>query len=89
VNFDTWGTLEPGGTWAPGRNFWLRGNLGLRVNRKVFTPRGQCIPCLPTTPHGSNFAPRDKFLGGQRPLVPLLLLGPPFFSIILFVSTTF
>jgi hypothetical protein len=27
-------------------------------------------------------------LGGQRPLVPLLLLGPPFFPIILFLSIT-
>jgi hypothetical protein len=29
-----------------------------------------------------------SFLGGQRPLVPLLLLDPPFFPIILFGSTT-
>jgi hypothetical protein len=29
-----------------------------------------------------------QFLGGQRPLVPLLFLGPPFFPIILFGSTT-
>jgi hypothetical protein len=28
------------------------------------------------------------FFGGQRPLVPLLLLGPPFVLIILFGSTT-
>jgi hypothetical protein len=27
-------------------------------------------------------------VGGQQPLVPLLLLGPPFFQIILFGSTT-
>jgi hypothetical protein len=29
-----------------------------------------------------------KYIFGQRPLVPLLLLCPPFFPIILFVSTT-
>jgi hypothetical protein len=29
-----------------------------------------------------------KCFFGQRPLVPLLLLGPPFFPIILFGSTT-
>jgi hypothetical protein len=29
-----------------------------------------------------------NILGGQRPLVLLLLFGPPFFPIILFLSTT-
>jgi hypothetical protein len=35
-----------------------------------------------------NIAQNSPFWGGQRPLVPLLLLGPPFFTIILFGSTT-
>jgi hypothetical protein len=35
-----------------------------------------------------NFAYFCMYFLGQRPLVPLLLLGPPFFQIILFGSTT-
>jgi hypothetical protein len=31
---------------------------------------------------------KNKVFFGQRPLVPLLLFGPPFFPIILFGSTT-
>jgi hypothetical protein len=39
--------------------------------------------------HFFLFVHIDKsFFTGQRPLVPLLLLGPPFFPIILLVSTT-
>jgi hypothetical protein len=34
------------------------------------------------------FQPEFITFLGQRPLVPLLLLGPPFFPIILFGSTT-
>jgi hypothetical protein len=42
----------------------------------------------PQWPHGPKMKTFSSFLGGQQPLVPFLLLGPPFLLIILLLSTT-
>jgi hypothetical protein len=95
-----WGpflTLTPGRSCPPGVNFVPSGRsypLGVKFSVRP----SSLLNSRDCSPLGVNIPPRGQIspLGAtgevknvpQQPLVPLLLLGPPFIPIIYFVSTT-